>query len=200
MTETVRKPFVHEPEPRGEARLPHKRENRNTQKRRHIMQYQKKVFLSILAAAILLPAIAWAAPQVELSIDAEKEVTVVEDSHQVTKRVPASEAAPGEAVIFTIHYENTGDEAATNVVINNPLPEGTAYVPGSATEKGEVTFSIDKGETFKKPSLLTYEVTTPQGNKEKRTASPERYTNVRWQLPEVAAGSSGEVHYRVRVK
>jgi uncharacterized repeat protein (TIGR01451 family) len=156
--------------------------------------------MSILAATLLLPAVALAAPKVELSIQAEKEVTVTEDGKKVTKRVAAEEAAPGETIIFTIAYANTGDEAATNVVVNNPLPEGTAYVPGSATEKGEVTFSIDGGETFKKPSLLTYEITAPDGKKEKRTASPEQYTHVRWQLPEIPAGERGEVSFRVQVK
>jgi uncharacterized repeat protein (TIGR01451 family) len=156
--------------------------------------------MPILAATLLLPALAWAAPKVELSIQAEKEVTVTEDGKKVTKRVAAEEAAPGETIIFTITYANTGDEAATNVVVNNPLPQGTAYIPGSATEKGEVSFSIDGGETFKKPSLLTYEVTNPDGTKEKRTASPEQYTHVRWQLPSIPAGEKGEVSFRVKVK
>jgi uncharacterized repeat protein (TIGR01451 family) len=156
--------------------------------------------MSILAAVLLLPAAALAAPKVELAITAEKEVTVTEDGQTVVKRAPAAEAAPGETVIFTISYVNTGDEAATNVVINNPLSEGTTYIPGSATETGEVTFSIDGGETFKRPSLLTYETTNPDGSREKRTASPEQYTHVRWQLPEIPAGGKGEVSFRVKVQ
>jgi uncharacterized repeat protein (TIGR01451 family) len=156
--------------------------------------------MSILAATLLLPALALAAPQVELAIQAEKEVTVTEDGQTVVKRVSAAEAAPGETVIFTISYANTGDEAATNVVINNPLSEGTTYIPGSATETGEVTFSIDGGETFKRPSLLTYETTNPDGSREKRTASPEQYTHVRWQLPEIPARGKGEVSFRVKVQ
>ena len=164
------------------------------------MKHPRKFLMSILAAVLLLPAAALAAPQVELAITAEKEVTVTEDGQTVVKRAPAAETAPGETVIFTIAYANTGDEAATNVVLNDPIPAGTAYVPGSATEKGEVTFSIDGGETYKKPSLLTYEVTNPDGTKEKRTASPEQYTHVRWQIPEIPAGEKGEVSFRVKVQ
>lgn len=159
-----------------------------------------KSIVTPLAAVLLLAATAWAAPLVTLAIKAEKEIVVEEDGKKVTKRVSAEEAAPGETIIFTIAYANTGDEAATNVVVNNPLPEGTAYVLGSATEIGEVTFSIDGGQTFKKPSLLTYETTAPDGTKEKRTASPEQYTHVRWQLPEIPAGERGEVSFRVKVK
>lgn len=164
------------------------------------MQYPKKFLMSILAAALLFPAAALAAPQVQLAITAEKEVTVTQNGEQVVQRVPAGEAAPGETVIFTIVYENVGDEAATNVVVNNPLPEGTAYVPGSATEAGELTFSIDGGETFKSPSLLTYEVANPDGTQERRVASPEQYTHIRWQIPEISAGGNGEVNFRVQVQ
>lgn len=159
-----------------------------------------KFLMAVLAALLLLPAVGWAAPQVRINVTAEKEVTVNEGGEQVVKRVPAAEAAPGETVIFTIAYENVGDEAATDVVVNNPIPEGTAFVPGSAADTGEVTFSIDGGESFKRPSLLTYETTAPDGTREKRTASPEQYTHIRWRLPEIPAGAGGEVGFRVEVR
>jgi len=164
------------------------------------MKHPRTFLTLILATALLLPAAALAAPQVELSIDAQKEVTVTENGEDVVKRVPAAEAAPGETVIFTITYANTGDEAATNVVVSDPVPEGTAYVPGSATEIGQLTFSVDGGESFKKPSLLTYEVTAEDGTIEKRAASPEEYTHVRWQIPEIPAGEQGQVSFRVEVQ
>ncbi|MFN2366544.1 MAG: hypothetical protein ABR523_08815 [Desulfurivibrionaceae bacterium] len=164
------------------------------------MKYPRKFLLTIVAAALLFPAVALAAPQVELDVTVEKEVSVVENGEQVVKRVPAAEAAPGETVIFTIAYANIGDEAATDVVVNNPISEGTIYEPGSATETGEVTFSIDGGETYKRASLLTYEVANQDGTTEKRTASPEQYTHIRWQLPEIPAGENGEVSFRVEVQ
>lgn len=164
------------------------------------MNHPRKFLMTILAGALLLPALALAKPQVNIGITAQKEVTVTENGEKVTRLVPAGEAAPGETVIYTIAYENTGDETATNVVVKDPIPEGTAYVPGSATEIGEVTFSIDNGETYNRPSLLTYEITNPDGTREKRTASPDKYTHVRWQLPEIPAGERGEVSFRVKVQ
>lgn len=159
-----------------------------------------KVITTALAATLLLAGAAWAAPQVTLSIKAEKEVVVEEDGKKVTKRAPATEAAPGETVIFTIVYENSGDEDATNVVVDNPIPEGTVYINGSATETGELTFSIDGGKSYKRPSLLTYEIANPDGSKEKRTASPEEYTHIRWQIPAIPPGVKGDVGFRVRVQ
>ena len=86
------------------------------------------------------------------------------------------------------------------MAIVDPIPEGTAYLPGSATEAGELTFSIDKGKSYKKPSLLSYEITAPDGKKEKRVASPEEYTHIKWTLPSVAAGEKGSVNFKVKVK
>lgn len=163
------------------------------------MRYPAK-FLLIVLTFLLLPAAAWAKPVVNIAIAAEKEITVEENGQKTTKRVPAAEAAPGETIIFTLEVANSGDETATNVVVDDPIPAGTSYLPGSATEIGEVTFSIDDGKSYKKPSLLTYEVTLPDGKKDKRVASPEQYTHIRWQIPQIAAGAKGEVSFRVKVK
>lgn len=160
----------------------------------------KNLIVTALAAVLLFPAVALAKPQVKIGITAEKEVSVTENGKTVTKRMPATEAAPGETIVYTLKVANTGDETATNVVVNDPIPEGTAYVTGSATDAQDATFSIDGGKTFDKPSLLTYEVTNPDGAKEKRTASPDQYTHIRWQLPQVAAGANEELSFQVKVK
>jgi len=162
--------------------------------------HQKRIFALALAAMLLAPITALAAPQVKIGIIAEKEVVVTENGQTVTKRVPATEAAPGETVIYTLTVANSGDEAATNVVVNDPIPEGTSYLPGSASNTELVTFSIDSGENFKKPSLLSYEITNPDGTREQRVASPEQYTHIRWQIPEIAPGASQELSFQVKVK
>jgi len=162
--------------------------------------HQKRIFAIAIAVMLLAPITAMAAPQVKIGIIAEKEVVVTENGQTVTKRVPATEAAPGETVIYTLTVANSGDEAATNVVVNDPIPEGTSYLPGSASNTELVTFSIDSGENFKKPSLLSYEITNPDGTREQRVASPEQYTHIRWQIPEIAPGASQELSFQVKVK
>lgn len=159
-----------------------------------------KVLTLALVTALILPAAALAKPLVKIAIAAEKVIVVTKNGKTETRRVPAGEAAPGETLIYTLAVTNSGDEAATNVVVNDPIPEGTQYIPGSATEMGELTFSIDGGNTYKKPSLLTYEVTKADGAKEKRVASPEQYTHIRWQIPEIVAGAKKELSFQVKVK
>lgn len=153
--------------------------------------------LSTLAALALLtaPLTAWAQPKVAISIKAEKEVTVTVKGKQVKKKIAAKGVQPGDEVIYTLNYANSGTEAARDVIITDPIPAGTTYIPGSATEAGELTFSIDKGKSFKKPTLLIYEV-----NGEKKVASPDEYTDIRWTLPSVEAGGKGSVHFKVKVK
>jgi len=161
-----------------------------------------KILLTVFLLILLgLPTLALAKPVVEVSMVVEKEVVVVEDGKEVTKRVAAEEIFPGEVLFYTITFKNSGDEMATNAILNNPVPEGTVYLPSTASEEiGNVSFSIDGGETFKKPTLLTYEVTMPDGSKKQRTASPEQYTHIRWQVEKIDVGQAGEISFQVRVK
>jgi uncharacterized repeat protein (TIGR01451 family) len=164
------------------------------------MQYPKKFLMAILTLVLTLPAAAWAAPQVNMVIAAEKEVVVEENGKKVAKLVPAETVTAGETVTYTISYVNTGDEVATKVAIVDPIPTGMVYIPGSASNEANVSFSIDQGATYKKPSLLTYEVKNPDGKTEKRIASPEQYTHIRWEVPAIAPGEKGKLSFKVRMQ
>ena len=156
---------------------------------------------ALLLALLLVPSLALAQPRINLDMTAEKQVTIVENGQRRTEMVPAEEVVSGEIIRYTIHYRNDGDQAATNVEINNQVPEGTTFIPGSAAGEGaEITFSIDGGKSFKQPSLLTYEVTLPDGQQERRVASPEQYNAVRWEVAAIPPGGSGQVSYQVRVQ
>lgn len=159
----------------------------------------------LLAAAVLLlvliPAIALAKPEIELKQTATKQTTVVENGQTVVRQVPAEEAAPGETVLFTLAVSNRGDEAATNLVFDNPIPAEAAYTNGSAKgENAEITFSIDGGKSYKMPAMLTYELTLPDGRVEKRVASPEQYTHLRWTVPTLPQGTSTELQFSATIR
>ncbi|MCM0080465.1 hypothetical protein L4X63_02570 [Geomonas sp. Red32] len=157
----------------------------------------KQAKIVILAMAVVLMATAaFAAPKVEIKIRAEKaKITVAKDGTKSTKMVLAKNFAPGEVIHYIVLYRNTGSEDATNAVISDPIPQGTVYIPGSASETGEVSFSIDGGKSFNRPALLTY-----QTRGEKRVASPEEYTNIRWVINRIPAGAQGKVSFQVKVK
>jgi len=152
-------------------------------------------------ALLLVSSIAWAKPQIVLSINSEKEVIEKQNGKKIVKRVPATDVEPGQTLIFTLKYSNKGNENAKNVVVDNPIPKETVYEVGSAIGAGsDITFSINNGKDYKKPSLLTYEIKGSDGKPVRKKASPEQYTNVRWIIPSVPPGGAGELSYRVRVR
>lgn len=159
-----------------------------------------KTLAALLATALLLPATAIAAPEISINMRAEIEVTVEKDGKEVIERVAAAEVVPGQEVIYTLSYVNASADKALNVVLNNLIPANTSYKPDSAWGENAATqFSIDNGQTFKQPALLAYEVTNDKGEKQKRKASPEKYTNIRWIVKEIAGNSKGEVGFRILV-
>lgn len=158
----------------------------------------KKLILVVMALSVMLMAVeVMAKPLISVSMKAEQEIIV----NNQAKRIAIDKVASEDVVVYTISYVNSGNEAATNAVLDDPIPRGTVYVNGSAFgNDADVTFSIDGGKTFKKPSLLTYEIKMPNGKVEKKTASPEQYTDIRWTISKVPAGGKGQVGFKVKVK
>lgn len=155
----------------------------------------------IYAGLLMFPLLAFAKPEIVINIISEKEVVVEEKGKQITKKVLAKDIEPGEELIFTITYKNKGDEIAKNVAIKNPVPEGAVYVVDSAKGKNsDITFSIDNGKTFKKPSLLTYEHSNASGKRVRSKASYEQYSHVQWLVKEVLPNSEGSLTFKVKVK
>jgi uncharacterized repeat protein (TIGR01451 family) len=147
-------------------------------------------------------AMAWAKPKIEIAITSSKEVVTKKGVQQFRKVVPAKKAAPGEILTYTVAYSNKGDEAATNVVIDDPVPAGASYVANSATGDGsEITFSNDGGRTYARPVMLFFNYRLPSSQKvERRVATPDQYTHVRWTVAKVAPGTSGQLTFQVKIK
>jgi len=161
----------------------------------------KKLGILVLAVIFGLPLVALAGPQVGIQVVAEKEIKVEQNGKTVVKRVKAETVEPGEIVFYTLKYENNGDQKATDVVVNNPVPDGTIFLPESTYGKGSTIFySIDKGKTFNKPEALRIFYTLHDGKKMTRQAYASEYTHIRWVVGEVPPGGSGVLGYKVRVK
>lgn len=160
----------------------------------------KALPLVAFALAISLAAAAAAKPRIVVAIQQSKEIVETTDAGNKTRLVPATSASPGEVLEYVLSYKNEGDEAATNAVIEDPIPKGTTFLANTATgESAEITFSSDGGKTFAVPVKLTYEIKLPSGAVERRVATPAEYTNVRWTVKQIAPGARGQVSFRVRV-
>ena len=162
---------------------------------------KSKMFLELLLMAVLSPAVAVADPNIQLDMSVAKEIVIEENGQEVTRWVEAEDIEPGQKLRYTVRYLNVGDEAATEVRIENPIPDLTVYVTDSASGEGsKIVFSADGGENYGSPEEVTYEVAVFGGGTDRRRASPERYTNIRWLIEEVPAGTAGEVSFTVLVQ
>lgn len=150
---------------------------------------------------LLIATIALAAAQISIETIIEKQETVLVDGKEQVHYVPAETTVPGDTLRFTLIYKNSGDEAAADVVLDNPIPKGTVYLANTATgaDRGDLVFSIDGGATYKKPTLLSYSVTLPNGSTESRVAPPEQYTHVRWRISSIPPGGTGQVAFKALV-
>lgn len=158
-------------------------------------------FLSTLCLLLLVALPALAAGEVNLKSTAEVDITIKNDKgEKEVLRVPAasSNIVPGDTVIFTTHYENQGIQPATDVVINNPMPEHMLYLDGSAEgKKTRIEFSIDKGKTFATADRL--KIMDVDGKE--RLATAADYTHIRWTVEgALEKGAKGSVSFKAKVK
>ena len=160
-------------------------------------------FLAAMSLLLLtaLPALAANPGKIELKSTAEVDVVVKNTKgEKEVVRVEAAKAnvTPGDTVIFTTHYVYQGDQPASNVVINNPLPEHMLYLDGSAEGTGtRIEFSIDQGKNFGAPNQL--KVKDAEGKERPATAAD--YTHIRWTFEgALQNGATGSVSFKAKVK
>lgn len=137
-------------------------------------QKQKRVLL-LLA---FLSAFAWSSGNVQVKSEAFAKMTeIADDGMPVTREVRASKVKPGEVVTFVISYKNVGKEAATDVVLSNPIPEHMIYKSAEASFGAKPEFSVDGGKTW--GDLKKLQVSEAQ---KKRSATAQDVTHVRWKI------------------
>ncbi len=145
-----------------------------------------------LAASFATPALA----QVSLQNDVMEQINVTGPDGSVDQTVvPADSIAPGDTAVYVMTYTNDGAADASNLVIDNKVPENVEYLgPLLGSENPEV--SVDGGLTYAPLQNLT--VRTEQGAT--RPAQNADVTNVRWTIAgPVTPAASGSVSYRARV-
>lgn len=156
----------------------------------------EKLSLVLLLLAAAVCANAQETLQLETTVQKEQ-ITASDDGEERRELVPAETVVPGERVVYTTTFRNTGDEAADNIVITNPISDDLLYVEGSAFGAGLVVeFSADGGDSFAPAA----ELTVGEGD-ESRPATAADYTHIRWTLTEsLASGAQGVVRFSAILK
>lgn len=102
--------------------------------------------------------------------------TVAGPALVLSKNADKANAKPGEAIVYTITYQNSGSTSVQSVVITDAVPSGTTYVTNSVTLNGsQKTDASDSDGVTVSAGTITVNV----GN--------------------VAAGASGTISFRVTV-
>lgn len=77
---------------------------------------------------------------------------VIKDSSgkRVGKRIPVKMVRKNSKVVYVNSLVNSSELEGENIVVKNPIPNGTQYMRGSAKCGGDCTisYSIDKGKSF----------------------------------------------------
>jgi len=148
-----------------------------------------------LCLAVSGIALAQDASPIQITNTVFQEVDVTAADGSVSKKlVPAEKVVPGGEVVYRIDVVNSGDAAAADVVINNPVPAG--LVLSSDPEPAASEVSVDGGETF--GALASLEVADAEG--QPRAAQTTDITNLRWVIATLAPGAKTQVVFRARVK
>jgi uncharacterized repeat protein (TIGR01451 family) len=149
---------------------------------------------SLFALSLLT---AFIAPAYATGLQAEQivevaTVSVDENGQEQVTYTLAEEVAPGDQVRYTINYTNAGNESASNVKLDMPVPAEVDFIEGSAdATSAEISYSADNGETFASRGTLTV---TEAG--EPQAATAKDITHVRWTFTgDIAPGEAGNISY-----
>lgn len=143
-----------------------------------------------LSAGVTAPAFAQA-NAVTLKGDVKVVRQVTENGKTVETLSEPAQVLPGDKLVFSTAYTNSGKEPATDFVVTNPLP-----APVKLTSAQGLEVSVDAGKTF--GSLAALKVAHTDGTM--RAAELGDVTHVRWRVASIAPGASGEVKYFAEVR
>jgi uncharacterized repeat protein (TIGR01451 family) len=142
-----------------------------------------------LALCVLALAAAAATQNDRITVKAIAEIAVkiTESGREGQRLQPADRVVPGDEVIYTLEIRNTSAMAQPPPTVDYPIPEHMRYVADSAVGAGAVvSYSTDGGHSFARPEELF--VTGKES--QKRPATAEDYTHIRWQLKHILKGNS----------
>lgn len=143
--------------------------------------------LTGLALGISAPALALAG-DVALKSDVKVDRVVKEDGKERHVLAPATKVLPGDLVVFTTQYRNTGAKPVENFVVNNPLPPAVRLADDGF---GNFDVSVDGGRSFGKLAALA----VADGKGATRPAQAADVTHLRWVIAAIAPGTGGTLEY-----
>ncbi|MFV0644918.1 MAG: hypothetical protein ACK5NN_10540 [Sphingomonadaceae bacterium] len=149
--------------------------------------------LALIAAGLSIPAMAQDKP-VQLSSEVQLVRVVTVDGQQSQTLVKPEGVIPGDKLVFTTTYRNSGGEAVSDFTMVNPVPQ---HMVLADQDLGSADVSVDGGKTFAKLAELRV---TDASTAEERPAQSSDVTHLRWTISSVAPGGEGSVKFSALVR
>ena len=142
-------------------------------------------------------------PDPDPSDDEDEVVTPVDAAPDlaVTKVGPAGSVRPGEVVVYTIRYQNLGDQGATGVELEETVPELGEFVPGASSDGwtcGPVAVAVGSASASLAGKLKAERIQSKL-KAERIQEKAGHFSTCRLVVGDLAAGRSGEVVFAVRL-
>ncbi len=153
-----------------------------------------KTFALAAACAFAISAPGSAAAQGSVALDSKVQLerVVEQDGTQARQLTDPVSVVPGDRLLFTNTYRNTGADAVDDFVITNPLPAAIEL----AEMPAEAVVSVDDGATY--GPLASMQVAGNDGTM--RAATPADVTHLRWTIAQVAPDATGIVTFYGQVR
>ena len=140
---------------------------------------------------------------IQLKLAAERQKIVAVASGQGTWSPVTDNVRPGETIRYVVTASNTSDRSIKNLVVTQPVPNGSVYVLKSATlpdiAGAKLDYSIDGGKSYSQNP--TIKVKLESGEIVNRPAPDSMYTNVRWNFGgSFPAKTASNATYQVRIR
>ena len=184
-----------------------------------VILFEAAMVAGVLTAGLSVSQIAYASPlsatiqaaandpSADVKIDSKilvERTAPSESGEMVTRLVePATvKVIPGDKLVFINAYRNTGANAVTGFVVNNPVHSAVSLIE---IAEDWALVSVDGGKNFGKLADLTVTETVAVADADAapvtRPAKASDATHVRWVLTSpIAPGASGELRFRGVVK
>lgn len=152
------------------------------------------VFFAAIAAFFAAPVAAQDAKAITTSGDVKVVKIVTEEGAEPkTVLVDPDIVTPGDQLRFRTEYTNVSDELVENFVMTRPLNSALRLVSG---ENGGAEVSVDDGQTF--GNITDLSVTSEDGAV--RPATESDVTHLRWTIPQIEAGETGEFIFHAIIR
>lgn len=112
------------------------------------------------------------------------------DNNHIVRKISADRqsVSNGDVIVYVVTYRNIGTQNAHNFAVTNKLPAGLAFL--NSTRNVQVSF--DKGRNWQG-------IASSSWLRKTKSSAIDNITHLRWIIPFLAKGETGQVSFRAKI-